>query len=83
MRFSLIDADEKEIEHERYLLSLKDMNQSDNLERLIAAGATSFKIEGRLKDISYVKNVTAAYSERLNEIIRRYPDKYCRASQGH
>ena len=83
MRFSLIDADEKEIEHERYLLSLKDMNQSDNLEKLIAAGATSFKIEGRLKDISYVKNVTAAYSERLNEIIRRYPDKYCRASQGH
>ncbi len=83
MRFSLEDADGKEIEHERYLLSLKDMNQSDNLLALAEAGATSFKIEGRLKDLSYVKNVTAAYSERLNEIIRQHPDKYCRASLGH
>ena len=83
MRFSLVDADGKEIEHERYLLSLKDMNQSDNLQKLVEAGATSFKIEGRLKDVAYVKNVTAAYSERLNEIIRQHPDQYCRASQGH
>ena len=82
MRFSLVDADGKEIEHERYLLSLKDMNQSDNLQKLVEAGATSFKIEGRLKDVAYVKNVTAAYSERLNEIIRQHPDQYCRASQG-
>ena len=83
MRFSLEDADGREIERERYLLSLKDMNQSDNLLALAEAGATSFKIEGRLKDISYVKNVTAAYSERLNEIIRQHPEKYCRASLGH
>ena len=83
MRFSLVDADGKEIEHERYLLSLKDMNQSDNLQKLVEAGATSFKIEGRLKDVAYVKNVTAAYSERLNEIIRQHPDQYCRASQGY
>jgi Collagenase and related proteases len=82
MRFSLFDADGKEIEHERYLLSLKDMNQSENLLELIQAGAGSFKIEGRLKDVAYVKNVTAAYSEKLNEIIRHYPDKYCRASFG-
>ena len=82
MRFSLVDADGKEIEHERYLLSLKDMNQSDNLQKLVEAGATSFKIEGRLKDVAYVKNVTAAYSERLNEIIRQHPDQYCRASKG-
>jgi len=83
MRFSLVDADGKEIERERYLLSLKDMNQSDNLQKLIEVGATSFKIEGRLKDVTYVKNVTAAYSERLNEIIRQHPDQYRRASQGH
>jgi putative protease len=70
------------VEHDRYLLSLKDMNQSDHLLELIEAGATSFKIEGRLKDVSYVKNVTAAYSQRLNEIIRRYPDQYCRSSLG-
>ena len=82
MKFSLQDADGREIEHERYLLSLKDMNQSDSFEQLVMAGATSFKIEGRLKDISYVKNVTAAYSQRLNEIIRNHPDKYCRSSKG-
>ena len=83
MRFSLVDSDGVEIEHERYLLSLKDMNQHDNLERLVKAGAVSFKIEGRLKDVAYVKNVTAAYSERLNAIIRQHPDQYCRASKGH
>ena len=82
MKFSLVDAEGREVERDRYLLSLKDMNQSDHLEELIQAGATSFKIEGRLKDVSYVKNVTAAYSQRLNEIIRRHPDKYCRSSRG-
>ena len=82
MKFSLVDAEGGEVEHDRYLLSLKDMNQSDHLLELIEAGATSFKIEGRLKDVNYVKNVTAAYSQRLNDIISRYPDKYCRSSQG-
>ena len=82
MKFSLVDAEGSEVEHDRYLLSLKDMNQSDHLLELIEAGATSFKIEGRLKDVDYVKNVTAAYSQRLNDIISRYPDKYCRSSQG-
>ena len=82
MKFSLLDGDGREIEHERYLLSLKDMNQSDSLDELVNAGATSFKIEGRLKDISYVKNVTAAYSQKLNDIIRNHPGKYCRSSKG-
>ena len=82
MKFSLVDVAGREVEHDRYLLSLKDLNQSDHLLELIEAGATSFKIEGRLKDVDYVKNVTAAYSQRLNEIISRYPDKYCRSSQG-
>jgi putative protease len=82
MKFSLMDAEGREVEHDRYLLSLKDMNQYSQLEQLVEAGATSFKIEGRLKEVSYVKNVTAAYSERLNEIIRRHPEKYCRSSQG-
>ncbi len=83
MQFDLLDADGRVIEHDRHLLSLKDMCQIDNLEALAEAGATSFKIEGRLKDVAYVKNVTAAYSERLNQIIRRHPDLYCRASRGH
>jgi len=83
MQFDLLDADGRVIEHDRHLLSLKDMCQIDNLEALAEAGATSFKIEGRLKDVAYVKNVTAAYSERLNQIIRRHPDLYRRASRGH
>ena len=80
--FDLEDADGNVIERGRHLLSLKDMCRIEQLEELMEAGAVSFKIEGRLKDIDYVKNVTAAYSQRLNEIIARHPDKYCRASLG-
>jgi len=83
MSFSLVDSNDRVVERDRHLLSLKDLNQSEHLLELIEAGATSFKIEGRLKDINYVKNVTAAYSICLNEIIRRFPDKYCRSSLGH
>ena len=82
MKFSLIDADDNVLIKDRYLMSLKDMCQIDNLERLIEAGAVSFKIEGRLKDVAYVKNVVAAYSQRLNSIIKKNPDKYCRSSIG-
>ena len=82
MKFDLIDGEGRELIHQRHLLSLKDLNQSDHLEELIKAGATSFKIEGRLKDADYVKNVVAAYSQRLDAIIARQPDKYQRASQG-
>lgn len=80
--FDLEDSDGNVIERSRHLLSLKDMCRIDMLEELMEAGAVSFKIEGRLKDIDYVKNVTAAYSQRLNEIIARHPDKYQRASLG-
>ena len=83
MQFNLEDADGQVIARDRHLLSLKDLCQIDNLEALAEAGATSFKIEGRLKDIAYVKNVTAAYSERLNRLIRRHPDIYRRASRGY
>lgn len=82
LKFDLVDAEGKVIEHSRHLLSLKDMCQIDNLERLAEAGAVSFKIEGRLKDVAYVKNVTAAYSRRLDEIVAAHPDKYRRASFG-
>ncbi len=79
--FSLVDSDGREIEHERHLLSLKDMNQLDLLEQLIDAGATSLKIEGRLKDASYVKNITAAYRAALDKIMARRTE-YRRASSG-
>lgn len=79
--FSMVDADGKVIVKEKHLLSLKDLNQSDELEQLLDAGASSLKIEGRLKDISYVKNVTAAYRQKLDAILARRPE-YVRASSG-
>ena len=79
--FSLVDSDGREIEHERHLLSLKDMNQLDLLEPLLDAGASSLKIEGRLKDASYVKNITAAYRAALDRIFARRTE-YVRASSG-
>lgn len=57
-----------------HLLSLKDMDQTDNLEALITAGIRSFKIEGRLKGLDYVKNVTAWYRQKLDTILERRPD---------
>ena len=82
MKFDLIDAQGHEIEHQRHLLSLKDLCQIDHLEEMADAGICSFKIEGRLKDVEYVKNVVAAYSKRLNRIIEKRVDNYCRASLG-
>ena len=79
--FNLVDANGKEIMHEKHLLSLKDMNQLDLLEELMDAGVTSFKIEGRLKDVGYVKNVTAAYRQRLDSIFKR-KSEYKKTSSG-
>ncbi len=66
----------------KHLLSLKDLCLIGSLKELIDAGVTSLKIEGRLKDMAYVKNVTSAYSEALNLIISSEPDKYQRSSIG-
>ena len=79
--FDLVDADGKIIVNEKHLLSLKDMNRSDYLEEMLDAGVTSLKIEGRLKDESYVKNITAYYRARLDELFARRKE-YARASQG-
>ena len=79
--FSLVDADGKTMVRDKHLLSLKDLNQSDRLEQLLDAGASSLKIEGRLKDVAYVKNVTAAYRLRLDEILSRRSE-YVRSSSG-
>lgn len=81
LAFDLVDSNGKIIEQNKHLLSLKDMNQSDNLEALLDAGATSLKIEGRLKDVSYVKNVTAYYRQKLDAIFK-YRKEYVRASSG-
>ena len=82
MKFDLTDKDGNEIINQAHLLSLKDMCRIDSLEQLADAGVTSFKIEGRLKDINYVRNVTAAYNKQLNEIISRRGSEYERASSG-
>ncbi len=79
--FSLVDAEGKTIVKDKHLLSLKDLNQSEELEALLDAGASSLKIEGRLKDVSYVKNVTAAYRQKLDAIFSRRKE-YTRASSG-
>ena len=83
LKFDLTDSEGNVFEHGRHLLSLKDMCRIGSLERMVEAGVTSFKIEGRLKDMSYVKNVTAAYSQKLDDIIKRSHGKYRRASSGH
>lgn len=82
MAFDLL-ADGKTVMKDKHLLSLKDNCQIDRLEELLRAGASSLKIEGRLKDADYVKNVTAAYSEALNQLIALHPTEFCRASSGH
>lgn len=81
-KYSLIDSDGKTLARDRHLLSLKDFNLSDRLEDLLEAGVSSFKIEGRLKDVTYVKNIVALYRQRLDDIIAKNPDKYCRSSFG-
>ena len=66
---------------DKYLLSLRDMNRSRYLEEMMDAGVRSFKIEGRLKSVSYVKNITAYYRQRIDAILHRRPE-YMRSSAG-
>ena len=79
--FDLIDAEGTVVMRDKHLLSLKDMNRSAHMEQMLDAGVTSFKIEGRLKDVSYVKNITAYYRAKLDEVFARRPE-YERASYG-
>lgn len=79
--YTMVDAEGRQIASGKHLLSLKDMNRSEQLEALLDAGVSSLKIEGRLKDISYVKNITAYYRKKLDAIISRRPE-YRRASAG-
>lgn len=67
--FTLKDDQGRVVAYEKHLLSMKDNYQSDNLESLIQAGVRSFKIEGRYKDLTYVKNITAHYRQKLDNIL--------------
>ena len=78
--YEVLDGAGRIIAHEKHVLSMKDNNQSDNLRALIDAGVRSFKIEGRYKDLGYVKNITAHYRKLLDEIIEE--GEFARASSG-
>lgn len=82
LAFNLEDAHGGTLLSDSHLLSLRDMNRSRSLEEMMDAGISSFKIEGRLKDTGYVKNVTAWYRRRLDEIIDRRADEFERLSHG-
>jgi collagenase-like PrtC family protease len=67
--YTVLDAQGRIVAHDKHVLSLKDNNQSANLAALVRAGIRSFKIEGRYKDLSYVKNVTAHYRQQLDALM--------------
>jgi len=81
-RYDLVDSNGKVLVKDKALLSLKDYNLHDRLEELAEAGITSFKIEGRLKNISYVRNVVRYHSTELDRIAAAHPEKYVRSSFG-
>ena len=80
--YDLEDASGRVLVRNKALLSLKDYNLLSRLEELALAGVSSFKIEGRLKNISYVRNVVRAYDKALNDLVAKYPGRFCRSSFG-
>ena len=80
--YDLADGNGKTLVKDKALLSLKDYNLIERLGDLAGAGICSFKIEGRLKGISYVRNVVRAYSEALDDLVAKHPGTYRRASFG-
>lgn len=81
--FILKDASGRVLNSPSHLLSLKDFNASDLLSRLLSVGVSSFKIEGRLKDMNYVKNITSYYRQLIDKEIYAHPDKYVKSSYGN
>ena len=82
LKFDLQNAKGDELVTGKHLLSLKDLCRIEYLEEMALAGVSSFKIEGRLKDMNYVKNVTAAYATQLDKLVEKHPEKFKRASHG-
>ena len=78
--YTLEDNKGQIVAFEKHLLSVKDNNQSDNLRALIDAGVRSFKIEGRYKDVQYVKNITGHYRQLLDEILNERPELHASSS---
>ncbi|HPT56079.1 MAG TPA: peptidase U32 family protein, partial [Casimicrobium sp.] len=80
--YTLEDAQGRVVAFDKHLLSMKDNNQSANLAALVDAGIRSFKIEGRYKDVGYVKNITAHYRTLIDGILEARPE-LAAASHGH
>lgn len=80
--FDLIDGDGRVVVRGKHMLSLRDLNRMGALAEMAAAGVRSFKIEGRLKDVAYVKETVGAYRKALDEVIAASAGKYCRSSYG-
>lgn len=74
MAFDLVDAKGKVQVKNKHLLSMRDMNRAAYIEEMIDAGISSFKVEGRLKEVAYVKNITAYYRQKIDEVLRRRRD---------
>ncbi|MFZ3220707.1 MAG: U32 family peptidase [Rhodoferax sp.] len=84
--YQVVDAKGRFVAHDKHVLSMKDNNQSANLAALVDAGVRSFKIEGRYKDMGYVKNITAHYRKLLDELVAAREDSdqpFARSSSGH
>ena len=81
-RYDVYDSSGKVLAKNKAVLSLKDLQLIDRMEDLAREGICSFKIEGRLKNESYVRNVVSAYSRALNALIEAHPDRWRRASFG-
>lgn len=74
LKYEILDKNLEPIDSANHALSIKDLNRSDYLEELIDAGVASFKIEGRLKDLTYVKNVVAYYRKKIDSILEKRED---------
>ena len=72
--YTLYDSEKKVITTDQHLLSLKDLNQSHSIRELAEAGVQSFKIEGRLKDVDYVKNITSFYRQKIDAFLEEQPE---------
>lgn len=80
--YDIVDGDGNVLLKQGSILSLKDLRLDDRIPELVGAGITSFKIEGRLKNVSYVKNVVRHYRDKIDAFIAEHPDEYCKSSFG-
>ena len=80
--YNLIDGNGDTLIKNSHLLSIKDFDVSDQIPNLVEAGISSFKIEGRLKDIVYVKNNVSYLRQKLDAFLAENPEKYTKASSG-